>query len=202
MKLYYSPGACSLAPHIALREAALPVDLVKVDLDAKKTESGADYGAINPKGQVPALGLDDGKVLTEGAVILQYVADKAGKLAPAAGTPDRYAVVEWLNYIATELHKGFSPLWRATTPADYKAIVKENLAKQFAYIDKVLATRDYIAGASFTVADAYLFAILNWAQFHQIDLATYANVTAFMDRVAARPAVRQALQAEGLLKAA
>jgi glutathione S-transferase len=204
MKLYYSPGACSLAPHIALREAGLPVELVRVDLAAKKTETGADFLAVNPKGQVPTLGLDDGSVLTEVAVLLQYIADQApnAKLAPAAGTRERYRLAEWLNYVATELHKGFGPLWKPNTPAEYKAIVKENLAKQFTALDKQLAGRDFIAGGSFTVADAYLFTILNWTRFHQIDLAKYPHVTAFIDRIAARPAVKQALQAEGLLKAA
>jgi glutathione S-transferase len=205
MKLYYSPGACSLAPHIALREAGLPVELVKVDLAAKKTESGADFLAVNPKGQVPTLGLDDGEILTEVAVTLQYIADQAPatKLAPALGTRERYRLAEWLNYVATELHKGFGPLWKPNTPAEYKAIVKEiNLAKQFAYLDKQFAGRDFLAGSSFTIADAYLFAILNWTKFHQIDLGKYPNVQAFMERVAARPAVKQALTAEGLLKAA
>ncbi len=204
MKLYYSPGACSLAPHIALREAGLAVDLVQVDLAAKRTESGGDFFAINPKGQVPTLGLDDGQVLTEVAVILQYIADQAGgaKLAPALGTRERYRVNEWLNYVATEVHKGFGPLWKPNTPAEYKAIVKENLAKQFAYLDKQLAGRDFIAGGGFTIADAYLFTILNWARFHQIDLGKYANVSAFVQRVAARPAGQHALAAEGLLKAA
>ena len=204
MKLYYSPGACSLAPHIALREAGLPFDLVKVDLAAKKTESGADFLAVNPKGQVPTLDIGNGEVLTEVAVLLQYVADQApgAKLMPAAGSKERYRLAEWLNYIATELHKGFGPLWKPTTPSEYKAIVKDNLAKQFAYLDKKLAGHDFIAGPSFSVADAYLFTILNWSRFHQIDLAKYANVTAFMDRIAARDKVHQALVAEGLLKAA
>jgi glutathione S-transferase len=204
MKLYYSPGACSLAPHIALREAGLRFDLVKVDLAAKKTESGADFLAVNPKGQVPTLDLGDGEVLTEVAVILQYVADQApgAKLMPAAGSRERYRLAEWLNYIATEVHKGFGPLWKPNTPAEYKAIVKDNLARQFAYLDKALAGRDFIAGKSFSVADAYLFTILNWSRFHQIDLSKYANVKAFMDRIAAREQVRQALDAEGLLKAA
>lgn len=204
MKLYYAPGACSLAPHIALREAGVRFDLVKVDLAAKKTESGADFLAVNSKGQVPTLELDNGEVLTEGAVILQYVADQApaAKLMPVAGSKERYRLAEWLNYIATELHKGFGPLWKPTTPAEYKTIVKDNLAKQFAYLDKTLAGRDFIAGSSFSVADAYLFTILNWSRFHQIDLAKYANVQAFMDRIAGREQVHQALGAEGLLKAA
>ena len=204
MKLYYSPGACSLSPHIALREAGLAFDLVKVDTAAKKTEAGEDYRRINPKGVVPALVRDDGTVLTEAAAIVQYIADRAPphKLAPAHGSDDRYRMIEWLNYIATELHKGFSPLFKPNTPDDYKAIVKENLAKQFAFVEQKLAGREYLLGSTFTVADGYLFTILNWAHFVKIDLSPYPNIKAFMERVAARPAVREALKSEGLLKAA
>src|ERR1700684_2217157 len=145
MKLYYAPGACSLSVHIALQEAGLPYDLEAVDLKAKKTKGGTDYLTINPKGSVPALALDDGGVLTEAANVVQYVADKApgAKLAPAAGSKERYRLMEWLNYIATELHKGFSPLFKPNTPDAYKTIVKENLAKQFAYLDKQLGGRNY-----------------------------------------------------------
>lgn len=204
MKLYYSPGACSLAAHIVLREAGLDFDLDRVTFPAKTTQGGEDFLAINQKGVVPTLWLDNGEVVTESAVILQYLADRAPAkaLIPPAGTTDRYRVQEWLNYIATELHKGFGPLWKAETPKDYKAVVKENLAKQFAWLDQKLAGRSYLTGESFTVADAYLFTILNWAQFHQIDLKPYRNISAFMARVAARPHVREALQAEGLAKAA
>ena len=204
MKLYYSPGACSLSPHIALREAGLAFDLVKTDLRGKKTESGEDFLAINPKGAVPTLKLDDGDLLTEAAVIVQYIADQApGKnLIPAAGTKERYHAQEWLNYIATELHKGFAPLFKPDTPADYKTIIKDqNLPKQFAYLDKHLAGKSYIMG-DFTVVDGYAFTILNWTNFQKIDLKPYANISAFMARVAARPAVQEALKAEGLLKAA
>jgi glutathione S-transferase len=204
MKLYYAPGACSLSPHIALREAGLPFDLVKVSFPAKTTQAGEDFTAINPKGAVPALKLDDGELLTEGAAIVQYVADKAParKLAPAAGSKEHYRLVEWLNYVATELHKGFAPLWKPDTPVAYKETVKKNLANQFAFLDKELANRKFLMGDTFTVADGYLFTILNWANFHKIDLAPYPNVTAFIARVTARPAVQEALKAEGLLKAA
>jgi glutathione S-transferase len=204
MKLYFSPGACSLSAHIALREAGLPFDLEQVDLKAKKTKDGADYLSINPKGSVPALALDDGGVLTEAGTVVQYVADKAKgtQLAPAAGSKESFRLREWLNYIATELHKGFSPLFKPNTPEEYKKIVKENLAKQFAYLDKQLAGRNYLMGDNFTVADGYLFTILNWSNFHQIDLSPYPNVKAFMARVSARPKVQEALKAEGLLKAA
>ena len=204
MKLYYSPGACSLSPHIVLCESGLAFDLEKVDLRNKKTETGADYLAVNPKGYVPALKLDDGQVLTEAAVIQQYIADKAPakKLAPAAGTPERYRLQEWLNYIASELHKGIGQLFNPAMPDDYKDAVKKGLAaKQFAHLEKNLAGREHLMG-DFTVADGYLFTVLRWAQFHKIDLSAFPNITAFMARVAARPAVQAAMTAEGLLKAA
>jgi glutathione S-transferase len=204
MKLYYAPGACSLAPHIALREAGLAFDLEQVDLGAKKAKGGADYLTINAKGVVPALRLDDGEVLTEGGAILQYIADTspARGLAPEAGTRERYRLMEWINYIATELHKGFAPLFKPNTPDAYKTLVKANLARQFAYLDGKLAGRSALTDAPFTIADAYLFTILNWSNVLQIDLAPYPNLKAFMARVAARPKVKEALEAEGLLKAA
>lgn len=204
MKLYFAPGACSLAPHIALHEAGLPFTVERVDLRAKKTASGADYLAINPKGAVPALALDDGETLTEVAALLQYIADRAGgPLAlPPVGSKERYRLLEWLNFVATELHKGFGPLWKPNTPDAYKPIVRENLAQRFAHLDDALAGKPYLLGDQPTVADAYLFTILNWSNFHQIDLAPYPNVAAFMQRMAARPAVRKAMQAEGLVKAA
>jgi glutathione S-transferase len=203
MKLFYMPGACSLAPHIALREAGLPFDLEAVDR-SKKTGSGDDYLAINPKGSVPAVKLDDGQVLTEAAVIQQYIADKAPakKLAAAPGTPERYRLQEWLNYIASEVHKGIGQLFNPAMPDDYKETVKKNLAaRQFTYLDKALAGRDYLMG-DFTVADGYLFTVLNWTNFHKIDLSAFPNIVAYMKRVAARPAVQAAMNAEGLLKAA
>jgi len=204
MKLYYAPGACSLSPHIVLLEAGVKFDLAKVEFSSKKTSDGEDFLAVNPKGAVPTLRLDDGDVLTEGAVIVQYIADQAGNktLAPAAGTKERLKVQEWLNYIASELHKGFSPLFNPATPDAYKAIVKSNLAKQFAYLEKSLAGNDYLTGKNFTVADAYLFTILNWRHKHNIDISAYKNLTAYLDQVGARPKVKEAMQSEGLLKAA
>ena len=204
MKLYYMPGACSLAPHIALREAGLPFDLEKVDGATKKTQGGEDYLAINSKGAVPAIKLDDGQVLTEGAAIQQYIADKAPgkKLAPAAGTIERYRLQEWLNYVASEVHKGIGQLFNKQMPEDFKETVKKGLAaKQFPFIEKALAGRDYLMG-EFTVVDGYLFTVLNWTKMHNIDLSAFPNISAFMKRVAARPAVQEAMKAEGLLKAA
>jgi glutathione S-transferase len=203
MKLYYMPAACSLAPHIALREAGLPFDLERVD-QSKKTRSGEDYLSINPKGSVPAVKLDDGQVLTEAAVIQQYIADQAPgkKLVPAAGTPERYRLQEWLNYIASEVHKGIGQLFNPAMPGEYKEAVKKGLAsKQLPYLDKALARGEYLMG-DFTVADGYLFTVLNWTNFHNIDLSAFPNIGAFMKRVAARPAVQEAMKAEGLLKAA
>jgi len=203
MKLFYMPGACSLAPHIALREAGLPFDLVQVDR-GKKTPSGEDFLAINPKGAVPTVKLDDGQVLTEAAVIQQYVADKAPakKLAPPAGTPERYRLQEWLNYIASDIHKGIGQLFNPAMPDDYKEAVKRGLAaRQFPYLDKMLAGREYLMDG-FTVADGYLFTVLNWTNFQNIDLSAFPNIVAYMRRVAARPAVQAAMSAEGLLKAA
>jgi glutathione S-transferase len=203
MKLYFMPAACSLAPHIALREAGLSFDLERVD-QSKKTRSGEDYLSINPKGSVPAFRLDDGQVLTEAAVIQQYIADRvpAKKLAPAAGTPERYRLQEWLNYIASEVHKGIGQLFNPAMPNEYKDAVKKALAsRQLPYLEKALADRDYLMG-DFTVADGYLFTVLNWTNFHKIDLSAFPNISAFMKRVAARPAVQEAMKAEGLLKAA
>jgi len=203
MKLYYMPGACSLAPHIALREAGLPVELDQVDR-SKKTASGADYLTINPKGAVPAVRLDDGQVLTEAAIIQQYIADKAPQknLAPAAGTPERLRLQEWLNYIASELHKGIGQLFNPAMPDDYREAVKKGLAaRQFAHVEKALAGRDYLLG-DFTVADGYAFTVLNWTNFQKIDMSAFPNIVAYMKRVAARPAVQAAMSAEGLLKAA
>ena len=203
MELFYSPGACSLAPHIVAREAGLPIDLVKVDLSAKKTAGGGDYLKVNSKGYVPALRLDDGAVLTEVATVVQVLADRKPetKLAPALGTSDRYRVMEWLTFISSELHKGFGPLWYPNTNEETKAQIKERLAKRLGWLDSALAGRDYLTGSTFTVADAYAFTILNWAGMLKIDLAPYQNVRAFIGRVAARPKVQEALRAEGLLRA-
>jgi glutathione S-transferase len=204
MKLYYSPGACSLSPHIALAEAGLSVDYVKVNLREKKTEAGDDYLKVNPKGQVPVLGLDGGGVLTEGPAIVQYIADKApnAKLAPANGTDERYQLQEWLNLITSELHKSFSPLFNPTMPDEAKNIFRERISKNLAYINGQLAGKDYLMGSQFSVADGYLFTILRWAIGQKFDLAQHANLKAYYDRVSARPKVKEAMLAEGLIKAA
>ena len=203
MKLYFSPGACSLSPHIALRETGQPVDLIQVDTKTKKTKTGDDFLKINPKGMVPVLVLDSGEVLTEGPAIVQYIADrKPSALIPAAGNAERYRVLEWLNYITSEIHKAFTPLFKPNTPDEYKTISKDNLATRFGYLDGKLAGKQFLTGDNFTVADAYLFTVVNWSKFHNIDVATWPNLKAFMDRVAARPKVQEAMQAEGLLKAA
>jgi glutathione S-transferase len=204
MKLYYSPGACSLSPHIALLEAGLPYDLVKVDLKAKKLENGDDYLKVNPKGQVPALGLDNGELMTEGPVIVQMIADKvAGKnLAPAIGTAERYRLQEWLNFITTELHKNFGPMFSPVLADDAKAFFKDRVMAKFKYIDGALAGRDYLMGKQFTVADGYLFTMLSWADRMKFDLAALPNLLSYKARVAARPKVQEALTNEGLMKAA
>jgi glutathione S-transferase len=204
MKLYYSPGACSLAPHIVAREAGLSLDLEKVDLANRTTASGRSYLEVNPKGYVPALQVEDGTVMTEVSALIQYLADQAPQagLIPAAGTPERYKVLEWIGFIATEIHKGFGPLWNPTTPDAVKQATKERLFQRFAYVDQQLDGRSYLTGERFTVADAYLFVVVNWTNFHGLSLGDYKNLAAFMERVAARPKVQEALQAEGLLKAA
>jgi glutathione S-transferase len=203
MKLYYSPGACSLSPHIVLREAGLKFDLERVDLAAKKLkESGADYLPINPKGQVPVLQLDDGDKLTEGPAIVQYIADQKPEsgLAPANGTRQRYHVQEWLNFVTSDLHKVFAPLFRATTPEEFVKITKETLANKFAFLDQHLAKNQYLLGDKFTVADAYCFVIVGWSKYKEIDLGRWPNLKAYMDRIAARPKVQEAMKAEGLIK--
>jgi glutathione S-transferase len=200
MKLYFASGACSLSPHIVLREAGLPFDLESVDLKAKKLKNGADYYQINPKGQVPLLALDDGEKLTEGPAIVQFIADMApaSGLIPPAGSKERYRAQEWLNFISSELHKNFSPLFRPNTPDDYKPIARDNLANRLAYVDKQLSNRSYLLGDKFTVADAYLFTMLKWAKFLSIDLTAFPNLLSFTARVGERPKVKDALQAEGL----
>jgi glutathione S-transferase len=204
MKLYYSPGACSLSPHIALLEAGLPYDLVKVDLKAKKLENGDDYLKVNPKGQVPALGLDNGELVTEGPVIVQMIADKASakNLAPARDSAERYKLQEWLNFITTELHKNFSPLFNPAIPDEVKAFFRDRIMGKFKYADEKLAGRDYLMGKQFTVADGYLYTMLRWADGHKLDLSGLKNLMAYKDRVAARPKVQEALTKEGLMKAA
>lgn len=202
MKLYFSPGACSLSPHIVLHEAGLTADLEKVDVRAKKTADGGDYLKINPKGQVPVLELDDGDILTEGPAIVQYLADKvpASGLVPPAGTKERYHLQEWLNFVTSELHKNFTPLFRPNTPEDYKPVAKENLAGRFGFLDRHLADRPYLMGNKFTVADAYLFTIVNWTKFQAIDLGPWPKLKAYWERVGARPKVQEAMRAEGLIK--
>jgi glutathione S-transferase len=202
MKLYYSPGACSLSPHIAMLEAGLKATLVKVDTKTHKTQDGGDFYALNPKGYVPLLELDDGELLSEGPVIVQYIADRnpASKLAPAAGTMERYRLQEWLNFITSELHKQFGPLFQTTTPAEYKEMLKEKIGKRFDWVATQLEGKDYLMGSTFTVADGYLFTMLHWTKFVGIDLARWPVLKAYQARVAARPKVREALLAEGLIK--
>jgi glutathione S-transferase len=200
MKLYYSPGACSLTAHIVLRETGLPFDLVKVDTSTHKTDAGADYYTINPKGHVPLLELDDGERLSEGPVIAQYLSDKASRsdLMPSAGTMARYRVQEWQNYITSELHKSFSPLFNPDFDANAKATHATLLRKKLAWVSQMLAGRSYLTGETFTAADAYLFVVASWGKYVGIDLAEFSHLQAFMQRVAARSAVKAALQAEGL----
>lgn len=204
MKLYYSPGACSMSPHIALLEAGLPYDLVKVDLKAKKLENGDDYLAINPKGQVPALGLDSGELLTEGPVIVQYIADQAAgkKLAPASGSDARRKLQEWLTFINGELHKNFSPLFQPAFDDEVKGFFRTRLTGKFKYIDSALSGSDYLTGSDFTVADGYLFVMLKWADRMSLDLSGFKNLMAYKERIAARPKVQEMLAKEEALKAA
>jgi glutathione S-transferase len=204
MKLYYSPGACSLSPHIALLEAGLPYDLVKVDLKAKKLENGDDFLSINPKGQVPALALDSGELVTEGPVIVQIIADQASSknLAPARDSAERYKLQEWLTYINSEVHKSFGPMFSPVLADDAKAFFKDRVMGKFKYIDGALAGKDYLMGKQFTVADGYLFTMLSWAERMKFDLAAMPNLLAYKARVGARPAVQAALTKEGLMKAA
>lgn len=199
MKLYYSPGACSLSPHIALLEAGLGHDLVRVDLKAKKLADGSDFLAVNPKGQVPVLVLDNGEQLTEGPVIVQAIADQAADktLAPAAGTTERYRLQEWLNFLTSELHKNFSPLFAPVLSDDTKAFFRDRLMGKFKHVDEKLAGKDYLMGA-FSVADGYLYTMLRWADAHKMDLSALKNLMAYKARMAARPKVQEALKSEGL----
>jgi glutathione S-transferase len=200
MKLYYSPGACSLSPHIALLEAGLPYDLVKVDLRAKKLENGDDYLKINPKGQVPALALDSGELITEGPVIVQMIADKvpAKNLAPSRDSAERYKLQEWLTYINGELHKNIGPLFNPALSDEAKAVFRDRAMGKFKYVDGQLAGREYLMGKQFTVADVYLFVMLRWADGMKFDLSGLSNLMAYKDRIAARPKVDEALVKEGL----
>jgi glutathione S-transferase len=202
MKLYYSPGACSLSPNIVSHEAGEPLELEKVDTKTKKTASGKDFMAINPKGYVPALELDDGQILTEGPAIVQYLADRRPEsgLVPAAGTFERYRVQELLGYINSEIHKTYSPLFSPSVTPEIRSEKHAYLHQRYALLDKQLAGRDYLFGDRFGVADAYLFTVTNWAKYVKLDLSEHRNIVAFQERVARRPAVQAALKAEGLLK--
>jgi len=202
IKLYYSPGACSLSPHIALCESGLQFEIEKVDTKAKKTASGGDYLTINPNGYVPALQIADGKVITEGPAIVQWIADQAPQshLAPANGTWERTQLQQWLNFISTEIHKSYSPLFSAEVPDAYKAMTKDKLFKRYAYVNDQLKGKQFLLGNNFTVADGYLFTVTNWANFLKLDLSEFREVRAFSDRVNSRPKVLQALKAEGLVK--
>jgi glutathione S-transferase len=204
MKLYFAPGACSMSPHIVAQEAGIPLTLVKVDTSTKKLADGGDFWAINPKGYVPALELDNGEVLTEGTAIVQYLADSRpdAKLVPANGTLERYRVQEMLGYINSELHKTYSPLFSPASSPELRKDREAYLRKRYALLDKRLATQPYLFGEQFTVADAYLFTVTNWAGFVKLDFSEFPNLMAFQARVAARPAVQATLTAEGLQPAA
>jgi glutathione S-transferase len=197
---FYMPGACSLAPHIVANEAGIDLELVKVDGASKTTEAKQDYLATNPNGYVPALVLDDGETLTEATVVMQYLADRKpdSGLIPASGEMNRYRVQQWLNFVATELHKGFSPLFRPNTPEETRTINKEQLTKRVKFLDTRLADRSYLMGDVFSVADAYLWTVLGWAKHVGLDLSGFANVQRFLGTVAARPAVQKSLREEGL----
>lgn len=201
MKLFLKPGSCSLASHIVLEEIGRPYDTETVDLAKKLTASGADFWAINPKGYVPALLLDDGDLLTEGPAILQYLADQAPELqlVPANGSKARYQLQSWLTFIGTEIHKNCSPFFNPAATPEMKELASANLKRRLSYTNEQLGARPYLMGETFTVADAYLFTVLSWAKFIKLDLSDWTNLTAFQTRVAARPAVQRALKAEGLI---
>lgn len=200
MKLYYFPGACSFAAHLVAREAGIPLDLEKVDLGSKLTASGENFNEVSPKGYVPALRLDDGSVLTEVSVLIQYLADRApaSGLIPPAGTMERYRVLEWIGYISTEIHKGFGPLWNAKLAPEARAAAVAALARRMDLIEATLSRQPFLMGAGFTVADAYLFTVASWAPWVKLDMAPWPKIRDFLARVAARPKVLEALEAEGL----
>jgi len=202
MKLYYSPGACSLSPHIILQESGLKHTTAKTNLKDKTFDGGGDYRQKNPHGYVPALELDDGTILTEGPAIVQYIADKVPekKLAPANGTLDRAKMQGWLNFVSTEIHKGFSPLFNAAMPEEAKKLFREKLLQRFEVLDRHFAKNQYLMGEQFMVPDAYLFTVLNWTKPTNIDIAQFKNLTAYHARIGARPAVQSAMKAEGLTK--
>ena len=200
MKLYYSPGACSLSPHIALHEAGLAFEPVLASTKSHKLQDGTDYYGINPLGYVPLLELDDGTRLREGPAIVQYIADLAPtkNLAPAAGTLQRYRLQEWLTFIGTEMHKGYSPLFNSAMPEEAKTIFKDKLKSRYQWLDGQLADKQYLMGDHFSVADGYLYTVSRWTKPMNIDISGFKNLTAFMERVGARPAVQEALKVEGL----
>lgn len=202
MKLYYFPGACSIAPHIVAREAGIPLELEKVDLGSKRTATGEDYLAVNPKGYVPALRLDDGSVLTEVSALVLYLADRApgSGLVPPAGSMERYRVLEWIGYVSTEIHKGFGPLWNAKLAPEARAAAVAALAHRLDLVEKTLAKQPFLTGERFTVADAYLFAVASWAPWVKLDMAPWPKLRDFVARVGARPKVQEALVAEGLVE--
>ena len=202
MKLYYTPGVCSLSPHIILRETKTPFELVKTDIRAKTVDGGGDFKAINPNGYVPALATDDGVLITEGPAIVQYIADKAGAtdIAPANGTIERTQVQSWLNFVSSEIHKSFAPLFNPKLPAEARPIFQEKLRERFAFLDKHFASNEYLMGKAFTLPDAYLFAVLRWGPGQGVDPAQFANLKTYFERVQARPAVQAALKADGLLQ--
>ncbi|WP_164963273.1 glutathione transferase GstA [Rubrivivax sp. JA1026] len=202
MKLYYSPGACSLSPHIVLLESGLPFQAVMASTKTHRLADGTDFYTINPKGYVPLLELDSGERLSEGPAIVQWIADQVPekKLAPPAGTMARYRLVEWLNFISTELHKGFSPLFTPGMPEEAKALFRNKLGDRFAHVDAALADKPHLLGEDFSVADAYLFVVSGWARLVGVDLSRFTHLARFIERVGARPAVQQAMRAEGLIK--
>jgi glutathione S-transferase len=202
MKLYYSAGACSLSPHIVMHEAGLAFEAISAPTKTHQLADGTDYYTINPLGYVPFLVLDDGRTLHEGPAIVQYIADQAPakNLAPANGSYERYKLQEWLTFIGTELHKGFSPLFAPTTPADAKPAFVDRLQSRLKWVDSELADKDYLMGAHFTVADAYLFTVTNWCGYVGVDISGLANIQAYRARVGARPGVVAAMKAEGLIK--
>jgi glutathione S-transferase len=202
MKLYYAPGACSMAPHIVLREAGYQFDLDKVDIPNKKTSDGGDYWQINPKGYVPALKLDNGEVLTEVGVICQYLADQKQEagLAPKGGTMERYHLMEWMNFTATEVHKQLGALFNPKMTPEMKEVQLGYIERRFNALEKMLAGKQYAMGDKYSVADAYLFTVLNWTNVHKIDIAKWPNIKALMERVRNRPRVQETLKAEGLIK--
>lgn len=204
MKLYYAPGACSLAPHILMHEAGIPVELERVDNKAKTTQSGENFWDVNPKGVVPVLKLDDGQRLTEAVAILLYLAEKkpGSGLMPKHGTMDYYRMMEWLNYVSSEVHKQFTPLFKESTPDEYRPLAKKNLHAAFTLLDKHLAGKPFLLGDKLSVADIYLFVVANWARFQDIDMAQWPNLKAYLAGIRERPGVQKAMKAEGLIKAA